>query len=77
MKPLQIIWTKIRTYRMFDTVIIFLKEFFEKVNFEGSRQSTTIKAIKSYPVYKVTCTFSVVCLFQKVKVLVKKKTRRR
>ena len=35
---------------LFDTLIVFLKEFFEKVNFEKSQQ-TTIK-VKNYPACK-------------------------
>ena len=43
------VWAQIRTDRLsvliwiqtFDTLIVFLKELFEKVNFEKSKQTTT------------------------------------
>ena len=37
---------------MFDTLIVFLKEFFGKVNFENSQQ-TTINIMKNYPAGRV------------------------
>ena len=35
--------------KLFDTLMVFLKEFFEKVNFAKKRQRTTTKSMKKLP----------------------------
>ena len=49
------IYNKCRAWsesKLFDTMMVFLKEFFEKVDFEKKNQQTA-KTLQNYPVYKL------------------------
>ena len=58
------VWTQIRTVgsgsKPFDTLIVFLKEFFENVNFE-KRSSDNNKSMKNYPTCKELRVFWHIC----------------
>ena len=57
--PLQSIWTQIRVviwFKPFDTMIVFLKEFFEKMNFEKKVSADDNKSI-NYPACKELIAF--------------------
>ena len=44
-----------QTEKMFDTLMVFLKEFFEKIDFE-KKVADDKKKIKIYPVHKLKMT---------------------
>ena len=58
-------WTECRALsgsKLFDTLVVFLKEVFEKIDFEKNQQ--TAKSVKKYPIDKESITVHVflICL---------------